>query len=84
MKKAVATLYTVSPQLQTIINISETTRGEAVKQFWVYAKSKSLQDPSNGRIIRSDTRLKKVFETDTIAFHQVAKYISPHLTKKET
>ena len=69
--------------MQTIINVSETTRGEAVKQFWVHAKTNALQDPSDGRIIRSDSRLKKIFDTNKIAFHQASKYITPHLTKKE-
>lgn len=69
--------YKLSPELASLLNAKELSRGEVLKQLWVYIKAHKLQD---GRKITPDEKLAKVFgSTDTIDMMQIARLISPHL-----
>jgi chromatin remodeling complex protein RSC6 len=46
--------YEVDPLLEKIVGIRTGTRVEVLDAFWLYVKSKKLQDVENKEIINSD------------------------------
>lgn len=49
--------------------------------MWAYIRAESLQDPKDGRKIRNDDKMLKVFKCKTMNMMQIAKKLSPHLKK---
>ncbi|KAF9320400.1 hypothetical protein BG003_006193 [Podila horticola] len=61
----------------------EMSRPEVVKQLWVYIKSNGLQDESDKRNIKCDSKLKALFGHDQVNCFSMNKYLSGHLSKAE-
>ncbi|KAF9210626.1 hypothetical protein CPC16_005472 [Podila verticillata] len=78
-------LYDVIGQAGTV-GVSgrvEMSRPEVVKQLWVYIKSNGLQDESDKRNIKCDSKLKALFGHDEVNCFSMNKYLSGHLSKAE-
>jgi upstream activation factor subunit UAF30 len=54
-------------------------RTEIVKRLWEYIREHSLQNPSNGREIILDAKLKQVFGCDRFTMFTMNKYIGAHI-----
>lgn len=51
----------LSPQLASILCITEDTRSNILNAFWHYVKVQGLQDKNDRKLIRLDDRLRSVF-----------------------
>lgn len=72
---------TLSPDLEAVIGKGPMSRGEVVKQIWVYIKGNDLQDPKNKRDIIADDKLKKVFGGKAkVNMFEMTKIVSGHLS----
>jgi DNA topoisomerase-1 len=70
----------LSPALADVVEASQMSRAEIMKQLWVYIKKHQLQDPTNGRRILPDTKLAKVFGSDRpVDMFAMSKVISAHI-----
>lgn len=49
--------------------------------MWAYIRAESLQDPKDGRKIRNDDKMFRVFKCKTMNMMHIAKKLSPHLKK---
>jgi upstream activation factor subunit UAF30 len=61
-------------------------RTEVTKEINQYIVTNNLQDKNNGRIIRADTKLRKLLrlnKSDELTYFNLQKYMSPHFPKKE-
>ncbi len=57
------------------------SRGEVVKQIWVYIKKNDLQNPKNKRNILADDKLKVVFGGKSeVTMFEMTKLVSAHLS----
>ena len=54
---------------------------QVTKAVWAYIRAESLQDPKDGRKIRNDDKMFRVFKCKTMSMMQIAKKLSPHLKK---
>lgn len=66
---------------------TEMARTEVTREINQYIRSNNLQDPSNGRIIRADTKLRKLLKlgkSDELTYFNLQKYMSPHFPKATT
>lgn len=71
---------TLSPDLAAIVGTNEMPRGEVLKQVWVYIKAQGLQDKENGRIIKPDEKLAKVFgNSEPIDMFKLAGILGKHM-----
>ncbi|KAG0015272.1 hypothetical protein BGZ82_001444 [Podila clonocystis] len=61
----------------------EMSRPEVVKQLWVYIKSNGLQDESDKRNIKCDSKLQALFGHEQVNCFSMNKYLSGHLSKAE-
>ncbi len=72
---------TLSPELEAVIGKGPMSRGEVVKQLWIYIKGKDLQNPENKRNILADEKLKVLFGgKDEVTMFEMTKLVSPHLS----
>jgi upstream activation factor subunit UAF30 len=65
---------------------TEMARTEVTKEINQYIVTNNLQDKNNGRIIRADTKLRKLLrlnKSDELTYFNLQKYMSPHFPKKE-
>lgn len=63
---------------------SELARTEVTREINSYIRANKLQDPSNGRRILADEKLKKLLSltsTDELTYFNLQKYMSPHFQK---
>gem|GEM_PF-1749397 len=63
---------------------SELARTEVTREINSYIRANKLQDPSNGRRILADEKLKKLLaltNTDELTYFNLQKYMSPHFQK---
>ncbi len=75
--------YTLSDDLTAIVGTNELSRGEVTKKMWDYIKAHNLQDPANKRLIRTDSKLAKVFGTnEPVDMFKMAGLLNAHMTKK--
>lgn len=75
--------YKLSPELKAICEVEELSRGDVTKKIWAYIKENNLQDEKNKRLIVPDAKLAAVFGSkEAIDMMQIAKKISPHLSKE--
>ncbi|OGG64095.1 hypothetical protein A3C18_03785, partial [Candidatus Kaiserbacteria bacterium RIFCSPHIGHO2_02_FULL_54_11b] len=51
----------LSPELEEVVGKGPMSRGQVVKQIWVYIKKHDLQNPANKRNILADAKLKPLF-----------------------
>lgn len=52
--------FEVDPQLERIVGISRGTRVEVLEAFWLYVKTKKLQDMENKEVINADDFIRQV------------------------
>lgn len=63
---------------------TELARTEVTKEINCYIREYKLQDPTNGRRILADTKLKdllKLTSEDELTYFNLQKYMSPHFAK---
>jgi len=71
----------LSAKLSSFFNVDRLARPDIIKRLWIYIKENKLQDPSDGRQIICDEKLKDIFEVDRLSSFQMAKAISPHVSR---
>jgi len=73
-------VYKLSVLLAEIVGAPELSRGDVTKKVWDYIKANQLQDTANGRLIKPDEALAKVFgSNDTIDMFKIAGLLKPHI-----
>jgi len=56
------------------------SRGQVVKQIWVYIKANNLQNPANKRNILADDKLKALFGgKGEVTMFEMTKLVSAHM-----
>lgn len=73
--------YTLSKELQEIVNAKELSRPEVTKKIWDYIKANKLQDSKNKRSIVPDAKLSKVIGKKAIDMMQLSKALNKHFLK---
>ncbi len=72
---------TLSPELEAVVGKGPMSRGEVVKQIWVYIKKHDLQNPKNKRNILADDKLKVIFGGKSeVTMFEMTKLVSAHLS----
>ena len=64
----------------------EMARTEVSKEINQYIRANSLQDKTNGRIIKADSKLKKLLnlsDTDELTYFNLQKYMKHHFIKAD-
>ena len=59
-------------------------RTEVTREINTYIRAHKLQDPSNGRVIRADNKLRKLLKLgkgDELTYFNLQRYMSPHFAK---
>jgi len=71
----------LSAELEAVIGKGPMSRGEVVKQIWVYIKKNNLQNPQNKRNILADAKLKPIFGgKGEVTMFEMTKLVSGHLS----
>lgn len=68
------------------ISGTEMARTEVSKEINQYIRENKLQDPSNGRIIRPDSKLKKLLRVgpdEELTYFNLQRYMKHHFVKKD-
>ena len=66
---------------------TEMARTEVTREINQYIRQHNLQDPSNGRRILPDTKLRKLLrvpQSDELTYFNLQRYMSPHFSKSTT
>ena len=71
---------TLSPELEAVVGKGPMSRGEVVKQIWVYIKKHDLQNPANKRNIFADDKLMPIFGKKEVTMFEMTKLVSNHLS----
>lgn len=74
-------MYTVSPELQAIVNAKSLTRPQIVKKVWVYIKAHKCQDAKNRRMINPDAKLALVIGKKPVDMLKLAGHLNKHIKK---
>lgn len=70
----------LSSELEAVIGKGPMSRGEVVKQIWVYIKKHNLQNPANKRNILADAKLLPLFGgKKEVTMFEMTKLVSGHL-----
>jgi len=70
----------LSAELEAVVGKGPMSRGQVVKQIWVYIKKHNLQNPSNKRNILADDKLKKLFGgKGEVTMFEMTKLVSAHM-----
>jgi upstream activation factor subunit UAF30 len=70
----------LSADLEAVIGKGPMSRGEVVKQIWVYIKKHDLQNPANKRNIIADEKLLPLFGgKKEVTMFEMTKLVSAHL-----
>lgn len=70
----------LSSELEAVIGKGPMSRGEVVKQIWVYIKKHDLQNPANKRNILADEKLEALFGgKKEVTMFEMTKLVSAHL-----
>jgi DNA topoisomerase I len=73
----------LSKDLSKLLGVKELTRGEVLKQVWVYIRAHNLQDPQDKRMIIPDAQLEKVLGTkEPVSMFAMTKLLSAHIGKE--
>lgn len=78
----------ISKELATFLGKpvgTEMARTEVTREINSYIRAHKLQDPSNGRIINADSKLRKLLnlkKEDELTYFNLQRYMSPHFAKK--
>lgn len=78
-KTRVSASKKLSKELTAIVGSDQLSRGEVLKELWVYIKKHNLQDSKNKRQINPDEKLAKVFGNKSFDMMKIASLIKPHL-----
>ena len=69
-----------SPELEEVVGKGPMSRGQVVKQIWVYIKKHDLQNPANKRNILADAKLKPLFGgKGEVTMFEMTKLVSGHM-----
>ncbi len=63
---------------------TEMARTQVTREINAYIRAHNLQDPKNGRVIRADTKLRKLLKLtkeDELTYFNLQRYMSPHFAK---
>lgn len=77
----------ISKELAVFLNKphgTEMARTEVTREINSYIREHSLQDPTNGRIIVADAKLRKLLKlksSDELTYFNLQRYMSPHFAK---
>ena len=77
----------ISKELANFLNKphgTEMARTEVTREINTYIRAHKLQDPSNGRVIRADNKLRKLLKLgkgDELTYFNLQRYMSPHFAK---
>ena len=70
----------LSAELEAVVGKGPMSRGQVVKQIWVYIKKHNLQNPSNKRNILADEKLKPLFGgKGEVTMFEMTKLVSAHM-----
>lgn len=70
----------LSADLEEVVGKGPMSRGQVVKQIWVYIKKNNLQNPQNKRNILADEKLKVIFGgKGEVTMFEMTKLVSGHL-----
>ena len=78
----------ISSELATFLGKpkgTEMARTEVTREINGYIRKQDLQDPSNGRRILADAKLRKLLKlksSDELTYFNLQRYMSPHFAKK--
>ena len=71
---------TLSPELEAVVGPGPMSRGQVVKEIWVYIKKHDLQNPANTRNILADDKLKVLFGgKGEVTMFEMTKLVSAHM-----
>jgi chromatin remodeling complex protein RSC6 len=70
----------LTPELEAVVGKGPMSRGEVVKQIWVYIKKHDLQNPQNKRNIIADDKLMPIFGKKEVTMFEMTKLVSGHLS----
>ncbi len=70
----------LSAELEAVVGKGPMSRGQVVKQIWVYIKKHNLQNPQNKRNILADAKLKPLFGgKGEVTMFEMTKLVSAHM-----
>ena len=70
----------LSSDLEAVVGKGPMSRGEVVKNIWVYIKKHDLQNPKNKRNIIADEKLLPLFGgKKEVTMFEMTKLVSAHL-----
>lgn len=70
----------LSAELEAVVGKGPMSRGQVVKEIWVYIKKHNLQNPSNKRNILADSKLKPLFGgKGEVTMFEMTKLVSAHM-----
>ncbi len=70
----------LTPELEEVVGKGPMSRGQVVKEIWVYIKKHDLQNPANKRNILADEKLLPLFGgKKEVTMFEMTKLISPHM-----
>lgn len=70
----------LSAELEAVVGKGPMSRGQVVKQIWVYIKKNNLQNPANKRNILADDKLKPLFGGKAeVTMFEMTKLVSAHM-----
>ena len=72
----------LSKPLQNVVGVEQSTRTEIIKLLWNYIRKHNLQNPTNGREVICDDRMKAVFG-DKMTIFTMNRLLGPHIIKIE-
>ena len=75
---------TPSKDLAEVVGDKPIPRTEVVKKMWQYIKKHNLQDAKDKRQINADGKLAKIFGKQSVSMFEMNKYLSAHLTAKNS
>ena len=71
---------TLTAELEAVVGKGPMSRGQVVKQIWVYIKKNDLQNPKNKRNILADDKLKPLFGGKAeVTMFEMTKLVSAHM-----
>ena len=70
----------LSSELEAVVGKGPMSRGQVVKQIWVYIKKHNLQNPANKRNILADAKLMPLFGgKKEVTMFEMTKLVSGHM-----
>jgi len=80
----IAAPVTPSADLAEIVGKNDLPRSEVISKVWDYIKKHNLQDAKDKRQINADGKLAKIFGKQSVSMFEMNKYLSAHLTAKNS